>query len=654
MKNLQRSLVIVSLLAFIFGVSQPLAALASDEAARFWNRRDLVRILDARRDGEAVRASDAGAVPVDLTTVPRDSKLGATVEGGRTVFRLFSPRASSVTLFVYETAAGPAMDSVAMTRRNDGVWEASLPGARYGLFYDYAVDGPTGPGELFDPEVHVSDPYARANVNHDGRSIVVDTRFDWGNSGFRRVPLADIVVYEMHVKDYTAHASSGVAGARRGKYLGLLEGAGTDRVLGNLTELGVNAVELLPVHEFDNGASPTGTNHWGYMTSHYGAPETSYASGATGQAVAEFKALVKGLHAKGIAVILDVVYNHTTEGNEQGPTLNLKGIDNKLYYRLTPDFFYWNGTGCGNELATENPAVRRLVVDTLKRWVDEYRVDGFRFDLAAGIDRPTLMAIADELPSDVYLIAEPWTADWNRRFWDKGDLRGTKWTSWNDDYKRAVRGFVTAGCDRDALITAMAGSCFTWTAKPTETVNFIECHDNDTMDDMLRGDLRANRLAMVTLLTSQGVPMLHEGQEFAKNKKGNANSYDQDNAVNYIDWSRKTERRGHFDFVKGLMAIRARFPQLRSDRPLTDADVTWIRPDDGRCLGIRYAPRGGKPALAVLLNGSPDAWCSFQLPAGTWTVLCDGESADADGLRTAQGDYKVPPRSGVILAGPSN
>ncbi len=631
-------------------VSLVLAPVVSADFGRSASRRNIAHQLDVLR-GVRTRASQTPSkVNID-TACPTVDKLGSYYDAGQggTVFRLFSPRATSVTLFTYDSKEGDARDSVEMTRLGDGTWEAVVPGEQFGTFYNFSVDGPAGEGDAFDPNLLVNDPYAHANVNHDGRSIVINPNdFDWGNSDFRRLPLRDIVNYEMHVRDYTAHKSSGVSKDKRGTYLGMLEGEGTDKVLGNLVELGVNAVELLPVHEYDNAASPTGTNHWGYMTSHYMAPECYYASGDEGQGVNELKALIKGLHEKGIAVILDVVYNHTTEGNEHGPTLNFKGIDNKLFYRLTPDFFYWNGTGCGNEFRTDQPAVRRLVIDSLKRWVEEYKVDGFRFDLAAGIDLPTMHAIADQLPQDVYLFSEPWTADWNRKFWKKGDLAGTKWSNWSDDYKKIVRGFITKGANRNDLMTVIAGTCFWWTNKPTESTNFLACHDNQTLDDYLGGDHARARLGAVTLLTSQGIPMLHEGIEFAKNKAGNGNSYDQDNATNWIDWNVKKKNRSHFDFWKELIAIRKKYPHFRKENPLGAQDVTWDKPGNQKCVGYRLHS-SGQPDVFVMLNGDSHNWCEFGLPNGEWTILCDGVKASAEGLRTASGNYKVPPLNGVIL-----
>lgn len=628
-------------------MAAPMAA-----AEKHSRRRELSRALYSGVHSPSSPEVKSSVSAESLSKVtPQVDRLGAfyVSHNNETVFRLFTPRATSVKLFLYGDKAGRNVTSQEiMSRLSDGTWETTLSGNLTGSFYNYSVDGPNGPGDCFDPDMLVSDPYAMANVNHNGPSIVVNhSEFNWGNSDFKRLPIEDIVNYEMHVRDYTAHSSSGVPARFRGKYAGLSEGGDSNKPLNHLVDLGVNAVELLPVHEYDNGASPTGTNHWGYMTSHFMSPESYYASADSGEGVAELKTLIKSLHERGIAVILDVVYNHTTEGNEDGPVLNFKGIDNILYYRLNPESYYWNGTGCGNEFDTQNPAVRRLIIDSLKMWVEDYHVDGFRFDLAAGIDRETLLAIDRELPAGVYLISEPWTADWNRRFWDKGDLAGTRWSNWNDGYKKTVREFIKGNGDRNNLITILAGSCFWWAQTPHETTNFIECHDNETLIDHLGGDKKKARLGATVLLTSQGIPMLHEGMEFAKDKGGNGNSYDQDNETNWINWDLKDQNINEFNFWKGLIAIRKKYSHFRNSNALSDSNVEWIRPANDKTLGLLLKSGGTK--IMVLLNGHTSEWQSFGLPSGTWTVLSDGEKADAEGLRTAQGDYNVPSLTGVIL-----
>ncbi|HNY12731.1 MAG TPA: alpha-amylase family glycosyl hydrolase, partial [Candidatus Wallbacteria bacterium] len=450
-------------------------------------------------------ASDSNKAVKSQARSSEKLKLGANyyAASATTTFALNAPRATSVKLVLFDAEADKAGKEFEMKKTAEGVWYLAFNQKLIGKFYGFKVDGPKGPGEFFNPENLLSDPYAYANVGSYGKSIVVDTTFNWTDSGFKTPSPEDIIVYEMHIKDYTAHSSAGVNAANKGKYLGLLEGEDSDKVLGHLKQLGVNSVELLPVHEFDNKAAPSGVNHWGYMTTHFMAPEASYATDSDGKQVKELKKLIDGLHKNGIAVILDVVYNHTAEGNEQGPSFNFKGIDNKAYYRLCADpRFYWNGTGCGNEFRTDSELGRRYVLDTLMYWATEYHVDGFRFDLATIIDKDTMMAINNTLPKNVILIAEPWAADWNRNQWSKGDFRGTRWAKWNDDYKNNVKNFITGKGNRDNMMTVLCGTCYWWTAKPTETVNFIECHDNATMMDFCGGNQKIAMLGGMAVLTS--------------------------------------------------------------------------------------------------------------------------------------------------------
>ena len=654
MRNEYRWVSFLLLALLLPAMAAPLSA--SDDVAELLRgvqdrslRRQLIQnhmdgTLDADELARIASGDDAPSAP------GRALPLGAQIEGNRTVFRVWSPRATSLELVLYDSATAEDGRSVAMERKADGVWEASVKGKLAGTFYAFHANGPEEPGDIFRPETPLSDPYARANVGSHGRSIVVDPSFRWTDGKFKAPAQKDLVVYEMHIRDYSQHPSAGVGGQKKGRYLGLLEGQSSDKVLGNLLQLGVNAVELLPVHQYDVNAAPPGhINHWGYMTSHYFAPADRYASDSVGAAVTEFKKLVDGLHKAGIAVILDVVYNHSCEGNEQGPVLNFRGLANQFYYRLTPDSYYWNGTGCGNELRSEHPGTRRLILDSLRHWVEEYHVDGFRFDLAAGIDKDTLLQAKRELPN-TYMISEPWTADWNRAMWRKGDLRGSGWANWNDDFKHAIRGLCKGEVDKNKVKTVMAGSCFWWAANPQETVNFIECHDNGTLDDFLGHDEARNRLGAVALLTAQGIPMLHEGQEFCKNKKGNDNSYDQDNDVNWIDWKRKAEKRHIFDFYKGLIAIRLSRPHFRKTNPLGGADVEWMESDHGQALGFRLKENGRKDVI-VLLNASSDDWVTFGLPGGSWKALCNGVEASPTGVDqpAASGSYQVPALSGVIL-----
>ncbi|HNX74281.1 MAG TPA: alpha-amylase family glycosyl hydrolase [Candidatus Rifleibacterium sp.] len=594
---------------------------------------------------QARRTSRVAAAPARRTA---SGLLGANVVNGNTNFAVYAPEATDVKLHLFKAAADKKGTPFQMTKGNDGVWRHSIKGEIYGTYYGFTTDGPKGPGYLFDPERLLSDPYAFANVDHDGKSIVVDRNFTWTVKDFKRPASKDAVIYEMHVKDFTAHKSSGVVGQQKGKYLGLLQGKGTGKVLGHLKELGVNVIELMPIHEFDNNFAGT-VNHWGYMTSHFFAPECSYATGKGGDAVKEFKGLIDGLHREGFAVILDVVFNHTAEGDHQGLPLNFKGFDNGGYYRLMDDNrkFYWNGTGCGNEMRTENPMTGKMIVDSLKYWVDEYKVDGFRFDLGTIIDKKTMQRIIDELPKDIILTSEPWAADWKRNQWGKSDFRNTRLSKWNDDFREKVRAMLNGQTERNDVMTVLAGSCFWWAAKPDESLNYLEAHDGYTLNDLYKGDKKKTRLAAIALLTAQGIPMIHFGQEFNRTKGGNHNSYDQDNNTNYIDWETKEKNRDIFDLYKGLIAMRKKYPNFRQPVALNNQHLEWVQPANNNGLGMFLK---GDTNFLVLLNGDQNNWVNFKLPlGGTWKVICDGEKFNDAGLYTAEGDYNVPSTTGVIL-----
>ena len=577
-----------------------------------------------------------------------DIKLGAHVISGKTYFAVYSPEATDVTLHLFNKATDKAGKKVAMKKDNAGVWKTVVDGELYGKFYGYTASGPKGDGRLFDPDNLLSDPYAFANVDHNGKSVIVDRNYQWKNKNFKRPESKDAVIYEMHIKDFTAHKSSGVKDSLKGTYLGMLEGKNTGKVLGHLKELGVNVIELMPVHEFDNNFAGV-VNHWGYMTSHFFAPECSYASGKNGEGVKELKALIDGLHGEGFAVILDVVYNHTAEGNHEGQPLNFKGLDNPGYYRLMPDNkkYYWNGTGCGNEVRTENPMTAKMILDSLKYWVNEYKVDGFRFDLGTIIDKNTMQRIIDELPSDIILTAEPWAADWQRNQWAKSDFRNTRLSKWNDDFREKIRSLINGQANRNDVMTVLAGSCFWWAAKPAESLNYLEAHDGYTLADLFGNDKRKTRLAAIALLTAQGIPMIHAGQEFDRSKGGNHNSYDQDNDVNYINWTVKEKNRDIFDLYSGLIKMRLKYDNFRHKTALNNQQIEWIQPANGNAVGMILK---GKQTFLVLLNGDSHNWADFRLPSeGAWTVICNGEKISDQGLGSAVGNYNVPPTTGVIL-----
>ncbi|MFI9829063.1 glycogen debranching protein GlgX [Streptomyces sp. NPDC051913] len=582
--------------------------------------------------------------------------LGASFDGKGTNFALFSEVAECVELVLVEDDG--SHHSVPLAEVDGFVWHCYLPGIGPGQRYGYRVHGPWQPelGHRCDPAKLLLDPYARAvdgrmdndpslydpeadSAGHTLLGVVTDPAFDWGTDSPPRRPYADTVIYEAHVRGLT-RTHPDVPAELRGTYAGLAHPA----VLEHLTSLGVTAVELMPVHQFvhdgvlqDRGLS----NYWGYNTIGFFAPHNAYAAqGGRGGQVAEFKAMVKALHAAGLEVILDVVYNHTAEGNERGPTLSFRGIDNASYYRLVDGDWghYYDTTGTGNSLLMRHPYVLQLIMDSLRYWVTEMHVDGFRFDLAATLARQfhevdRLSAFFDLIQQDpvisrVKLIAEPW--DVGEGGYQVGNFPPL-WSEWNGKYRDTVRDFWRGEPGSlGEFASRLTGSSDLYQRnrrRPRASVNFVTAHDGFTLRDLVsyndkhneangegnrdgesvnrswncgfEGDTdacdvrelraRQQRNLLATLLLSQGIPMLCHGDELGRTQRGNNNAYCQDNEVSWIDWRLTGEQRDLADFTARLVALRAAHPVLRRRRffrgetvtyagqPLPD--LVWFAPD---------------------------------------------------------------------------
>jgi glycogen operon protein len=560
--------------------------------------------------------------------------LGATLTKRGVNFAVFASHADRVELALLDPVSGREQGRYDLPSRSGDVWHGLVPAPRAGpgTIYSLHAHGPMQPerGHRYDPSVPLIDPYARGvTLAAPPRARVVDPRFDWGDDRPPSVPWRDTFIYEMHVKGYT-QLHPDVPEAWRGKYLGLTVPA----VLAHLKSLGVTAVELLPCQAFvseqfllDRGLS----NYWGYNSLAWFAPAPQYA---VADPEGEFKTMVQALHAAGIEVLLDVVFNHTAEGSELGPTLSLRGIDNAVYYRLIKQDlrFYENLTGCGNTVNCEHPVVRALVIDCLKYWVQEMHVDGFRFDLGTVCARdangfnessPFFKAVRSEPAlSFVKLIAEPW--DVGLGGYQLGRFP-VGWSEWNDRYRDAVRAFWRGdGGKVGELAGRLAGSSDIFHhsgRKPTAGINFVSAHDGFTLADLvaynehhneangennsdgtshnlswncgaegptadaaiLRLRRRQQRNLLATLFLSQGVPMIQAGDEFGRTQHGNNNAYCQDNAISWVDWSLLAVRQDLVEFVRLLGQTRRRHPELRRETFLKGTssragakDVTWL------------------------------------------------------------------------------
>jgi isoamylase len=591
--------------------------------------------------------------------------LGATLRNGGVNFALYSKHASSVLLHLFADPHGQPTDVIPLTHREKYIWHGFVPGLPAGQLYGYTVRGEHRPewGFRFNDTKLLLDPYARAvtgkfrntdnlllayqpehgDLSSDRRDnssivpkgIVVDTtRFDWQGVEAPALALEQLVIYEVHVKGFTAHRSSRVE--RPGTYLGFIE------KIPYLTRLGINAVELLPIHEYyvDDFLHERGlTNYWGYNSIGFLAPESSYASSrAPGAAVDEFKTLVRELHRAGIKVILDVVYNHSGEGNEMGPTMSFRGLDNLSYYSLTgppeaPQRYYMNYSGCGNSLNFDSPAVIRLVMDSLRYWVEEMHVDGFRFDLASVLGRSEdgsfkqsagfFDAVAqDPVLNRAVLIAEPWDIG----TYQVGNFP-VDWSEWNGRYRDTIRRFAKGeGAQLGDLGWRITGSAdlYGHGRSAYNSINFVTCHDGFTLADLVsyngkhnerngednrdgtsdnsswnggvEGDtddatvLALRRRIMKNhachLLFSLGTPMLLGGDEFARTQQGNNNAYCQDNEISWFDWDAAARNEDLTEFFRKAIAFMRRFPILQQrsfllgkDRDADGVpDLTWFGP----------------------------------------------------------------------------
>ncbi|MGV9427824.1 glycogen debranching protein GlgX [Streptomyces sp. NPDC003656] len=611
--------------------------------------------------------------------------LGASYDGQGTNFALFSEVAERVDLSLVDDKGRETR--VPLHEVDGFVWHAYLPGVGPGQRYGYRVHGPWQPslGNRCNPAKLLLDPYARAvdgqtdndaslyeraaqgpdpadSAGHSMLGVVTDPYFDWGDDRPPDIPYSESVIYETHVRGLT-RTHPEVPERLRGTYAGLAHPAVTE----HLTSLGVTAVELMPVHQFaqDGVLRDRGlTNYWGYNTIGFFAPHNAYAAlGSRGQQVNEFKAMVKAMHAAGLEVILDVVYNHTAEGNEQGPTLSFRGIDNASYYRLVDGDWahYYDTTGTGNSLLMRHPYVLQLIMDSLRYWVTEMHVDGFRFDLAATLARQfhevdRLSAFFDLIQQDpvisrVKLIAEPW--DVGEGGYQVGNFPPL-WSEWNGKYRDAVRDFWRAEPGSlGEFASRLTGSSDLYQAsrrRPRASVNFVTAHDGFTLRDLVSYndkhneangednqdgesvnrswncgvegesadpavlELRARqqRNLLATLLLSQGIPMLAHGDELGRTQGGNNNAYCQDNEVSWVDWDLDDEQRSLTEFTRRIIALRAGHPVLRRRRffhgePAAKAarrlpDLVWLRPD-AREMSDQDWQRDDAYSVGVFLNG---------------------------------------------------
>jgi pullulanase len=605
--------------------------------------------------------------------VDEDARLGAFASKTSTRFATWSPVSESVELLLFDAldAAEPSR-VVQLERKPKGVWSIGVDGDLHGVAYAYRFD-------RYGTKVVVPDMHAFAATADSRRSVVVDlARLE--PEGFRtskQPKLAqptDEVIYEIHVRDYSIRDER-CPPELRGTYRGLVHRAEATETMpssgvSHLLDLGVTAVHLLPIHDFTAGIDEY---NWGYWTTLFNVPETNYASVKSDptSAIVDLRTAIRDLHAAGIRVILDVVYNHTSSTADDSP---FGGAVPYYFFRTTPDGRLMNDTGVGNTVADERPMMRKYILDSLRFWIEEYRVDGFRFDLLGTHEPETVRAIdrlLESLRSDLTVYGEPWTGGGRIRF-GKGAQRGMELAVFNDHIRNAIRGdldgttagFATGpGGDDAAIRRGIAGAIDDFTADPTETINYASAHDNLILwDKILKTRPEADeatrramqKLAHGVVLTSQGIPFVHGGCDFARTKFGNHNSYNAGDDVNAFDWPRKALYADVFSYIAGLIELRRAHPVFRLD---DDDEVRRALSffDDGPILGFVLdgtVAGDSWDRVLVAFNDEPNEDV-LTLPPGRWTLVVDATRAGVEPLGTIEGEVRMPPYSMIVAHRPA-
>ncbi|MFQ6606471.1 MAG: pullulanase [Fidelibacterota bacterium] len=634
---------------------------------------------------------------------------GAFVQEGGVRFRLFAPAAEQVYVVLFDRPEAETGKEYPMQRESEENWSLTIPGLGLGTLYGFRLEGSA---PWFDPGIIVADPYTKAAVTqnsyrHVAKSLIVDTSYDWGDDQWIAIDPRDLIIYELHIRDETIHPS---AQARApGTYRGLVE-LNQRGGLAHIKEMGYNAVQIMPAMEFANVEvpyrdpttpvyntwNPYARNHWGYMTTFFFAPESYYASdgtdepnawnGTEGRAVREFKDMMKAFHQEGIAVIMDVVYNHVSNYDYHP----FKYIDREQYFRLKENGDYQSQSGTGNDTRTESPVVRQLILESAEYWMREYHIDGFRFDLGNLIDPETRKEIIHRLKSinpHVIILAEPWGGGY-----DPSGFSEMGWASFNDQFRNGVKGqnplngkgFIFGdwqnGNNQASLRRYVMGSLKTLGGQYVQvahSVNYLESHDDYTLGDFIRigtgavapgeaiqdrrdnacirgTQLALNKLGALYLFTSQGIVFTHQGQSWGRSKvvastvapdsmvgQLDHNSYEKDNETNWLNWEEKAMNRPLVDYYRGLISLRKKYPEFRHADP---EDYTFF--DVSKKVAVAYLL---KDRFIVALNGETKDSLDISLPPGNWKVLVDENEVNLNGHKSLQRQVSIPPTSGIVL-----
>jgi len=632
---------------------------------------------------------------------------GAFFNGQQTEFKLYAPTSDKVFLVLFDTFDAETGKEIPMENDNAGNWTLTLKDAGIGTLYGYRLEGPQN-----DPNVIVADPWTQAAVTqntyrHVAKSLIVDHRYDWEGDQWQQINPRDLIIYEMHVRDMTVHPTSECP--QPGTYIGLVN-SNQQSGITHLKNMGINAVQILPAQDFANveipykdksspvynSWNPYARNHWGYMTTFFFAPETYYATdgsmqpevwnGTDGRAVNEFKDMVKSFHTADVAVIMDVVYNHISNYDWHP----FKYIDKESYFRLDKKSDYISQSGCGNDCQTEHKAMRQLILESVKYWMTEYHVDGFRFDLGYLIDPETRDLIIKELRAinpNAIILAEPWGGGYDPSgFSDQG------WASFNDHIRNGVKGqnpndgqgFIfgkwQGDFDNEVLQRFAMGSLREFGGQYVDaahSVNYLESHDDNTFGDFIRlatdqvsndniiadrtknakvrdFQLALNKLGALYLFTSQGIAFIHQGQEWARSKviadsdlsdvqvgHIDHNSYNKDDETNWLNWDERDMNPNLVDYYKGLIQLRKKHPEFRHSNP---DDFKFYDIESQVALVYKL-----QDTFIVAMNGDPEKELNVYLPTGSWEVITNSEKANMDDGPTISGTIHVAPTSGIIL-----
>jgi pullulanase/glycogen debranching enzyme len=644
-------------------------------------------------------------------------RLGSFYNDGKTFFRLFTPNAKAVKLYLYKDPSDKSpFYEIDLVKDENGVWETGIDGEQQGVYYGYKISHTDD--DNLDSLPLCIDPYSKAVASYSDyynprKSIVYQENYDWEEDSWIQQNWRDLIIYEMHIRDMSAHSSAEAEDA--GTYKGLIENSCGG--LNYIKELGVNTVELLPAQEFGNveipfedslngkynSWNPYERNHWGYMTAAFFAPSSYYSEnwnkmkrnewmGRGARHVKEFKDMVKAFHDEGIAVMMDVVYNHLSE-YEIG---NLKQIDKEYYFRLNKNGDYIAESYCGNDLKTERPMMRRLIIDSIIYWMTEYHIDGFRFDLGKLIDWETLEEIireARKINPNVVFVAEPWGGGYDPKGFS---LR--EWGSWNDQIRNGIKGenpknglgwifgkwYGNNNLERiqsyiNGTLLKDEHGLF---QKPEHSVNYLESHDGYTLGDFIRigtkdvnpkkkiidvdenakltsKHMKLNKLGALFLFVSQGITMIHEGQEFARSKvianddsvkdkeKGHIdhNSYNKDNSTNYINFTHAELNSELVNYYKGLIELRKTYKAFRRAKTEQIQFIDELKNE----FSIGFSIITSNEEFVVLMNADQNISDTYFLPNGSWEVLVNDSEAGVEELSAVSGSVNIPAVSGMVL-----